>query len=310
MLSSMSRRDFLKGLYHALLAVGGSTFISFEELEAMEVSLNKPDVIWIHGMSCDGCSTSFLYSDVTILDILSKFANVIFHPTLMAATGDKAIEILDEYQSNNLLTILEGGIPLDMPHACMMADRYITDWIEELAKKSVAMVAAGTCATFNGVCDMDNMVTGACSLRYFLEKRGVATPVVNLPTCPMKPDHLLYVLFYYIKHKKLPALDEFRRPMRFFGETIHERCIFYNDFQEKIFAKEIGDRGCLIKLGCQGPVTKNDCVKSNNKFDQYNCIKSGHPCVGCASESFPRKIMFKSYDDNRKIKPYKTFKRI
>ena len=197
-----------------------------------------------------------------------------------------------------------------MPHTCMMGEKFIRDTIKDVAQKSSLIIAAGTCATFVGICDMKGMYTNSVSLRKCLEEENIQKPLINLPTCPMKPTHLLYSIFYYIKHKTIPAVDLTNRPLRFFGNTVHERCIYYNDYQEKIFAKKIGDRGCLFKLGCQGPVTKSDCIKSNNDYDKYNCIKNGHPCIGCASENSPRTIMFKRYDDEREIKKYKDFKRI
>ncbi|AZV46269.1 oxidoreductase [Nautilia sp. PV-1] len=307
----MNRREFLKAVHKALIAAGGAGFFSMEELEALEIGdIKKPDIIWLQAMSCDGCSTSFLNADISILDILTSFTNVIFHPTLMAATGEMATDIIEKYKSDNLILVVEGAIPTQLPHACLMGDRFINDWIANTAKKAKAAISAGTCATFAGICDMKGMMTGAGSLRYFLEQENISTPVVNLPTCPMKPNHFLYTLFFYIKHNTLPPMDDSNRPLRFFGETIHDRCVYYYDYQEKNFAEKIGDRGCLFKLGCQGPVTKNDCVRSSNTYDKYNCIKSGHPCVGCASENFPRTIMFKRSDDKREIKKYKTFKRI
>jgi len=294
-----------------LIAVGGASLFSYEELLALESGeIKKPDIIWIHAMSCDGCSTSLLNSEVSVLDILTTFTNVVFHPTIMTGTGEDSLEILHKFKSDNLIMVLEGSIPLDMPHACMMGERYIEEWVELIAKKSKVAIGAGTCAVFNGITDMDNMRTGASSLKYFLEKKSIDIPVVNLPTCPMKPHHFLYTLFYYIKHNTTPSLDKENRPKRFFSNTVHDRCIFYRDFQEKIFAKNIGDRGCLFELGCQGPVTSSDCVKSEGGFDRFNCIKSGHPCVGCGSENFPRKIIFKRSDDNREIKKYKNFTRI
>jgi len=307
----MNRREFLKTVSKILIAVGGVNFFTYEELLALEHGeIQKPDLFWIHAMSCDGCSISLLNSEVPMLDILTRFTNIIFHPTIMAGTGEDALQILEEYYSDNLIMVLEGSIPLEMPHACMMGEKFIEDWVYQIAKKSKLAIAVGTCAVFNGITEMEGMRTGACTLRYFLEEKKIGTPVVNLPTCPMKPHHFLYTLFYYIKHKNIPPTDMENRPLRFFGNTVHERCIYYNDYQEKIFAKKIGDRGCLFKLGCQGPVTNNDCVKSEGEFDRYNCIKSGHPCVGCGSENFPRKIMFKRSDDERELKKYKTFKRI
>jgi len=306
----MNRREFLELTNKVLFTIFGTSF-SISELDALERSSNKPDLIWIHSMSCDGCSTAFLDSEIPVIDILSRFVNIKFHPTLMASDGENAMKILDEYEGENLILVVEGALAgKDMPHICMMGERFVNDIVKDMAKKANLIVAAGTCATFIGICDMKGMYTNATSLRYFLESNNINKPFINLPTCPMKPNHLLYSVFYYIKHKKVPPLDMDFRPMRFFGNTIHERCVYYNDYQEKIFAKKIGDRGCLFKLGCQGPVTKCDCVRSKDEYDKYNCIVNGHPCVGCASENFPRTILFKRSDDNREIEKYKDFKRI
>ena len=306
----MDRREFLKAVSKILVAVGGAKFFTEEELLALENGeIKKPDVIWLHGMSCDGCSTSLLNSEISIVDILTKYTNIIFHPTVMAGTGSDALKIIEEYNGDNLLFVLEGSIPLKMPHACMFGEEFIEDWVERIAKKAKVSVAAGTCAAFNGITDMQGMITGATTLKHFFLEKGINLPVINLPTCPMKPNHFVYVLFYYIKHGTVPRLDDHYRPVRFFGSTIHERCIYYNDFQERIFAKEIGDDGCLFQLGCQGIVTKNDCVKSTSFYDKYSCIKSGHPCVGCAGEAFPRTIMFKHAFDFRPIRNTKRFRR-
>jgi len=307
----MNRREFLKTVSKILIAVGGAHFFTYEELLALESGeIQKPDLIWIHAMSCDGCTISLLNSEVPMLDILTKFTNVIFHPTIMASTGEDALRMLEEYKSDNLIMVLEGSIPLDMPHACVMGERFIEEWVYQIAQKSNLAIGAGTCAVFNGITEMHNMCTGTSSFKYFLENRNIKIPIVNLPTCPMKPHHFLYTLFHYIKHKTTPPLDMESRPLRFFSNNVHERCVYYYDFQEKIFAKKIGDRGCLFKLGCQGPVTKNDCIQSEGHFDRFNCIKSGHPCVGCGSENFPRNILFRRSDDKRIIKKYKNFKRI
>jgi hydrogenase small subunit len=307
----MDRREFLEKVLNILIMAGGSSFITFEELEGFNVSNKKPNLVWLHAQSCDGCSTSLVEGEIPFEDILFNFANIVFHPTIMAATGEEALkQLIEAEEVGNFILVVEGGIPVSMPHACIFGDRFITDWILDLAKKANIVIAAGTCSSFTGICAMEGMYTGDVSLRRFLRDNGVKTPVVNLPTCPMKPHHFLYTFFYYLKTNRLPPLDKENRPLKFFKETIHDRCIYYHDYQEKIFAKKIGERGCLFKLGCQGPVTYNDCEKSPFKYDKYNCIKSGHPCVGCASENFPRTIMFKRYDDEREIVKYKDFKRI
>jgi len=306
----MQRREFLEFTNKLLVTLFGSGFFSIEELKALEEG-KKPDLIWLHSMSCDGCSTSFLNAEEPFIDIISRYVNIVFHPTLMVSDGKDAMEILDNFKSDNLILVVEGALAnKDMPHVCMMGERFMNDIVSQTAKKANIVISAGTCASFIGICDMKGMYTNATSLRYFLHEEGIDKPLINLPTCPMKPHHFLYVVFYYIKHGKLPPMDLSLRPLRFFGTTIHERCVYYHDYQENIFAQKIGDRGCLFKLGCQGPVTKNDCVKSNAEYDKYNCIVSGHPCIGCASENFPRTIMFKRSDDKREIIKYKDFKRI
>ena len=32
------------------------------------------------------------------------------------------------------------------------------------------------------------------------------------------------------------------------------------------------------------------------------CIRAGHPCIGCASEQFPRQIMLHTFDEKKVIK--------
>ena len=61
----MTRRDFLKQVHNMLVATAGASFFSFEELEALDVGeIQKPDLIWLDAMSCDGCTTSLLNTDI------------------------------------------------------------------------------------------------------------------------------------------------------------------------------------------------------------------------------------------------------
>jgi hydrogenase small subunit len=187
-----------------------------------------------------------------------------------------------------------------MPHACMMGGRPITEWVEELAGGAVAAIAAGTCAALGGgVPAMHGTQTGSHTLQAYLRLRNINTPVVNLPACPMRPEHFVYTVLHYAHLGRLPDLDTRARPRRFFGRTVHERCIYYADFQEDRFAHFIGDEGCLLKLGCQGPVTRNDCLIRGHNGNTNTCIRAGHPCIGCASEHFPRRIMLHDYGDKR-----------
>ncbi|HKJ76708.1 MAG TPA: hydrogenase small subunit [Gammaproteobacteria bacterium] len=303
----MTRRQALRRIYRAIVATGAAQFLSFEQLLAADRSpeQDRLNLIWLHGTSCSGCSTSFLdVEDVPILDILTKFANVVFHPDLSAATGHQVPELIERLEGSNqrYLFTFEGGIPVDMPHACMVGDKPVTHWVDRLAGKAEACIAAGTCAAHGGIPAMQGTVTGSHTLSGYLSRKGIDKPVVNLPNCPMKPEHFVYTVLHYAMTGKLPELDGAARPRKFFGRTLHERCVYYADFQEKRYARFIGDEGCLLKLGCQGPVTHSDCVEYGHNSNTNNCIRAGHPCVGCASEHFPRQIMLHTYRDKRPIR--------
>lgn len=304
---SLSRREALQRIYQALVTIGASSFLSFEDLLAatQQAPRNRPNVIWLHGTSCSGCSCGLLDIDsVPVVDILTQFTTMVFHPDLSLATGEQVKDLvkrlLGEQQPH--LFVFEGGIPVGMPHACIMGDRPITEWVAELASKATACIAAGTCAALGGIPKMQGTVTGSMTLDEFLQYRGIDCPVINLPNCPMKPEHLVYVLLYHLKTGRFPDLDDRKRPLKFFQFTNHERCLYYADFQEHHFATRIGEPGCLLKLGCQGPVTHNDCLINGHNANTNTCIRAGHPCIGCASEHFPRHIMFHAFDDKRIIR--------
>jgi hydrogenase small subunit len=303
----ISRREALKKIYRAIVVAGAAGLVSYRDLLAAVARTpdQRPTVIWLHGTSCTGCSCSFLDIDyVPVVDILTKFTNLAFHPDVSLATGSQVTEILDRLLATKqeYVFVLEGGIPVSMPHACVMGGRPMTEWVEKLASHAGTCIAAGTCAALGGIPKMHGTVTGSMTLDEFLLHKGIDKPLVNLPNCPMKPEHFVYTVLHLVQTDKLPDLDESKRPLRFFSFTNHDRCILYADFQEKRFATRIGEPGCLLKLGCQGPVTKNDCLLTGHNGNTNSCIRAGHPCIGCASEEFPRQIMLHAFDDKRAIK--------
>lgn len=305
--SPITRREALRRIYQAIVATGASSFLTFDDLLAADAAPadSRVNVVWLHGSSCSGCSCSFLDIEyVSVPDILTRFTNMVFHPDVSLATGDQVTALLDRLSGSKMpyLLVIEGGIPVGMPHACLMAGRPFTDWLEPLARGASACIAAGTCAALGGIPQMHGTLTGSMTLDEFFAHRNIRVPVVNLPNCPMKPEHLVYTLLHHARTGTFPALDEQKRPTRFFARTVHERCIYYADFQEKHFARHIGDEGCLLKLGCQGPVTRNDCLINGHNGNTNTCIRAGHPCIGCASEHFPRQIMLHTYQDKRAIR--------
>lgn len=302
---SPGRRDALRRIYQAIVAAGAGGLVGFDDLLAAEASSDRRvNLLWLHASSCSGCSCSFLDIEyVPVLDILTRFTRVLFHPDLSLATGAQVTDLLEQVFDSGMdyVLVVEGSIPGAMPHACLFGHKPVADWLDRAARGASACVAAGTCAAFAGVTAMNGMQTGALTLESFLAQRGIDKPLVSLPGCPMKPEHIVYTLLHIAMQGKPPPLDAQHRPLQFFAHTIHDRCIYYADFQEKHFAEFIGDSGCLLKLGCQGVVTRSDCLINGHNNNTSSCIRAGHPCVGCASEHFPRQIMFHRKDDARVI---------
>lgn len=300
---NLTRREFIERLWQVVLAAGAANFITFEELLAAPKQ-DKPKLVWLHATSCSGCSTAFLdIEQIPVTEILTELVDLVYHPDISLATGDKAMEILDYMatEDSGFILVLEGGIPVKMPHACVVGERPMTEWVERLARRASTLVAAGTCSAMGGIPKMSGTVTGSMNLREFMIYKGIDKPLVSLPNCPMKPEHLVYTLLHQIRLGRAPKTDELDRPLKFFKHTVHDRCIYYADFQERLYAERIGDEGCLLKLGCQGPVTRNDCMRTGHNHNTNTCIKAGHPCVGCAGERFPRQIMLHTANDRRVI---------
>src|SRR4030067_46832 len=60
----------------------------------------------------------------------------------------------------------------------------------------------------------------------------------------------------------LPKPDDLAallRPKAFYGPMVHEHCPRRAYFDEGKFARKLSDPGCLLELGCKGPVTHADC---------------------------------------------------
>jgi len=82
-------------------------------------------------------------------------------------------------------------------------------------------------------------------------------------------------------------LDTLLRPKIFFGSTVHEHCPRRAYFDEGKFAKKLSDPGCLLELGCKGPVTHADCSLRLWNGGVNWCIGVGSPCHGCVEPGFP-----------------------
>lgn len=303
---TLSRREFLQRLYQLVIAAGAGSLLSFDELLAAaddhQSTWLRPHLVWLQGASCSGCSPStFNIEQVTVVDLLTTLTRIVYHQDLSLATGEQVVTTLNQVMDapEPYIFILEGGIPAGLPHACTFAEEPLTDWVERLAAGAAVVIAAGTCAASGGVARMTGTLTGVVTLEEFLTARRISTPLVNLPGCPMKPEPLIYTLLHFIRRQVLPERDIRQRPRQFYADTVHQRCPRYAAFQEDDFARHIGEKGCLLQLGCQGPITYNDCPTNGHNGNINICIRAGHPCIGCAGELFPRAVLYHQYGDPR-----------
>jgi hydrogenase small subunit len=116
-------------------------------------------------------------------------------------------------------------------------------------------------------------------------------PVINVPGCPPLPMVISGVLAQYLVFGKLPELDEYHRPMAFFGQSIHDRCYRRPFYDKGLFAETFDDEGaqkgwCLYRLGCKGPSTYNACATMRWNSGTSWPVESGHPCLGCSEPRF------------------------
>jgi len=98
----LNRREFLQRLYQVVLAAGAGSLLSFNELLAAETNpaqagWSRPNLVWLQGASCSGCSASlFTIEQITVLDFLTTFSRVIYHPNLSLATGAQVPQLLEK----------------------------------------------------------------------------------------------------------------------------------------------------------------------------------------------------------------------
>jgi hydrogenase small subunit len=292
----VSRRDFVRACVAAAAAVGLTGSAVGRVVEAATRGL-KPSVIWLHFQECTGCSMTLLRPtrpalDELILDLIS----LDYHETLFAAAGLQAEDALHaamEKNAGKYVTVVEGAIPLkDGGVYCMVGGRTAHDILKDVASKSAAVIAIGSCASWGGIPSSDPNPTGAVGVREIVKDK----PVVNLPGCPSNPYILLGTVLQYATFGTLPALDAEGRPTFAYGRTIHEHCPRRPHFDAGRFAEEFGDEGhregyCLYKLGCKGPATHASCsVQHFGEMTDAWPIGLGHPCFGCTEQALAFRV--------------------
>ncbi len=289
----LDRREFVK------LAAALSTAFGINCLpEPVAAALKKidsasiPKIIYLQGQSCTGCSISLLQSESpSPLAMITEYSQLAFHANLSATSGKQSLDLLEKFisgQAGEYILAMEGAIPEKMPRACIIGHRTLASYLEQAAQTMTAAVAIGTCACDGGIPAAEGNLTGAIGLQQFYANRDIDKTVVNIRGCSVHPDWVWKTIVHLVKIG-LPELTENGSPSIFYSRSIHETCPRYHDFQQEIFARKLGEKGCLFKLGCLGPQTNADCSSRGWNGGQTWCVDTNAPCIGCASPLFARK---------------------
>mgnify|MGYP001095047658 CR=1 FL=1 len=289
----ISRRDFLEVAARFSVMFGLAPTLVGDLAKASErLFEGRAPVIWLQGQACSGCSISLLNTeDPGPLELITRSIALKYHPTLSAATGHHAIDIVEEWigGSEDFVLVVEGSLPRDLKSACMVGEHPLEDLVLAAAQRATAVAAVGTCAAFGGVPSAAGNPTGAWSIPELLADKRIRTPLVRVPGCPSHPDWIVGTLLHLIQ-VGVPPVDDLQRPKAFYSRLIHETCQRYADYESERFAHDYGEPGCLFKLGCLGPITHADCNVRLWNSGAGSCIGRNAPCVGCASEHFAKNV--------------------
>jgi hydrogenase small subunit len=296
-----------------------ATVIPYGRKTQRPPKLEEVHVLWITaGLGCDGDSVSITAAsepsiEDVILGAVPGLPKVHLHnPVLAYTVGDEFMKPFHQAargELSNFVLVVEGSIPNENLSgegywAAVGTDATTgqpiktTEWVSRLAPKALAVIGAGTCATYGGIHAMKGNPTGCMGLNDFLGhdwKSKAGLPIVNVPGCPVQPDNFMETFLYLLRQlaglAPMIPLDHHGRPTWLFGPTVHEGCDRAAYYEEADFAYEYGSRKCLVKIGCWGPAVQCNVPKRGWISGMGGCPNVGGICIGCTMPGFPDKFM-------------------
>ena len=283
-----------------------------------------PDVKEIHivwmttGLGCDGDSVSITAASLPsiediVMGAIPGLPKVHVHnPVLAYEVGDDFMKYWFDAEAGKLepfVLVLEGSVPNEKIKqegywAGFGTDPWTgqpiptCDWIDRLAPRAWAVVAAGTCAAYGGIHAMEGNPTGCMGLADYLGwdfRSAGGLPIVNVPGCPVQPENFMETLTWLLYQAAGLAptipLDEQLRPQWIFGKTVHEGCDRAGYYEQGDFAKDYNSPKCQVKIGCWGPVVNCNVPKRGWMAGIGGCPNVGGICIGCTMPGFPDKFM-------------------
>ncbi len=290
----MSRRGFLK-----TCALAAST-LALPPSQAAKIAdslahVSRPRVVWLHFQECTACTEALTRGfGPSLEELLLSIISLEYHETLMAAAGHEAEQLLCQAtESDGYILIVEGSAS-SRDGWCRIGGQDSLDMLKahDLAKRAALVLAVGSCAAYGGLPAAAPNPSDAVSIGE-LEANGELEiqALVNLPGCPPVPEVMTATLIHYLAFGELPELDGLKRPVAFYGRTVHHRCPRKVSYKAGRFAESFDDQGaregwCLLHLGCKGPVTHNACSVMGWNQGTSMPMHSGHGCIGCSEPGF------------------------
>ena len=322
----VTRRSFLAfcGTIAASIGVAGITDVQVAEaIENNLIGKGEGDltpVIWMELGSCTGCTESFAQSDdPDPATLLLEYIALNYSETLGAGAGyslEESREQTIEKAKGKYILVIEGAVMTgNEGYALTVGDDgngkptpVCTDGegpLFEAASNAAAIIAAGSCAVDGGFVAGYPNPMGAEGMTQYCNRNGIATPIVNVPSCPVNPARMVAVIVQYLlmgADSVIEGLNSFGMPSAFYDQTIHDNCPRRGHFENGEFVYKFGSKEeslgyCLYPLGCKGPQTKSNCAQVRWNRRVSWCIDSGSPCIGC-SQADPRVTTRNWYDTN------------
>lgn len=283
----ITRRDFLKYCTASAAALGLQSTLG--PLNKVLAAGDGPPIIWLSAASCTGCTISLANrisgsAPVDLTDLLINTINLAYHPNLMGAAGDLAVETLRSVDSGSFILAVEGGIPTAYNgKTCILwsengVDVTAQEAVNDLAARATKILTIGTCAAYGGVsggAPDPTLIKGV--------KELTGRSVINIPGCPPHPDWIVWTIAQLLAGNN-PSLDSSGRPTALYGSTVHSTC----ERRGRSWATSLSDTElCMNSLGCKGRLTYADCPtrKWNNGVNW--CVGSDSLCQGCTQSGFP-----------------------
>ena len=253
--------------------------------------IKKRNLIWLELTGCSGNIISLLDgANPDFKSLATQMVNLIYSNSLMVSEGEAAMEKLFSSIDDDYILVVEGAVSTKDNGLYNVIGRWrghpVTAYeaIRKFGEKAAYVIAMGTCASDGGISGARPNPAQCVGIQNLLDKK-----VIKLPGCPCNPDWFMGTLAYIMLFGE-PELDNRQRPVMFYSTLIHDICPRRKYFDNGIFASKLGEKTCMFKLGCRGPVTRVACPVTKWNVGVNWPIGNDCPCIGCAMFGFPDKM--------------------